>query len=56
MKMQEILAKGELLKGTLIGYSTSISGIPLPVSDIGMGKTAIATLHHWVGYCGVGYK
>jgi len=56
MKMQELFAKGEPLKGTLIGYSTSISGIPLPVSDIGMGKTAIATLHHWVGYCGIGYR
>jgi AmmeMemoRadiSam system protein B len=56
IRMQEIVEKGESLKGTLIGYSTSISGISLPVSDIGMGKTAIATLHHWVGYCGVGYR
>jgi len=56
MKMQEIISKGEYLKGTLIGYSTSLGGTSLPVSDIGMGKTAIATLHHWVGYCGVGYK
>lgn len=56
MKMQELFGKGEPLKGTLIGYGTSISGISLPVSDIGMGKTAIATLHHWVGYCGIGYR
>ena len=56
LKMQDLLAQGESLKGTLIGYSTSISGTSLPVSDIGMGKTAIATLHHWVGYCGIGYR
>ena len=56
LKMQAILSKDEFLKGTLIGYSTSIAGMSLPVSDIGMGSTAIATLHHWVGYCGVGYK
>lgn len=56
MKMQEILAKRESLKGTPIGYSTSIAGTAIPVSDIGMGNTAIATLHHWVGYCGMGYR
>lgn len=56
LKMQDLLTQGESLKGTLIGYSTSISGTSLPVSDIGMGKTAIATLHHWVGYCGIGYR
>jgi MEMO1 family protein len=56
LKMQEILSKGEPLKGTLVGYSTSIAGLSLPVSDIGMGSTAIATLHHWVGYCAVGFK
>jgi len=56
MKMQAILAGSEPLKGTKIGYSTSIAGTPIPVSDIGMGTTAIATLHHWVGYCGIGYK
>jgi MEMO1 family protein len=56
MKMQDRILKGIHLKGTLIGYSTSISGTSLPVSGLGMGKTAIANLHHWVGYCGVGYK
>jgi AmmeMemoRadiSam system protein B len=56
MKMQELVSRGTSLKGTSIGYNTSIGGTPIPVSDIGMGKTAIATLHHWVGYCGVGYK
>ena len=42
--------------GTIIGYKSSISEPPIPVSDIGMGKTAVATLHHWVGYCAIGYK
>lgn len=43
-------------KGLKMGYSTSIAQKPLPVEDLSMGKTAIATLHHWVGYSAVGYK
>jgi len=42
--------------GTLIGYSTSISQKPVPVSDIKMGTTAKATISHWVGYPGIGYR
>jgi MEMO1 family protein len=44
------------LKGYLIGYKTSLTDPPLKVDDLKMGTTAIATLRHWVGYAGVGYK
>jgi AmmeMemoRadiSam system protein B len=44
------------LEGIKMGYSTSIARKPLPVKDLNMGKTAIATLHHWVGYAAIGYK
>ncbi len=44
------------LSGTILGYGTSIQQKPLPVDDLGMGVTAIAELHHWVGYAAVGYK
>lgn len=47
---------GEKLKGIKVGYSTSIAHQPLPVEDLKMGKTAIATLHHWVGYAAIGYR
>jgi AmmeMemoRadiSam system protein B len=42
--------------GELIGYSTSITSSHIPVDDIGMGRTAIATKCHWVGYASVGYR
>ncbi|MCX6286349.1 MAG: AmmeMemoRadiSam system protein B [Bacteroidetes bacterium] len=42
--------------GTLIGYSTSISEKPIPVTDLKMGVTAKATIKHWVGYSGIGYR
>jgi len=44
------------LKGNLLGYSTSIGQKPIPVDDLKMGTTAIATLHHWVGYAAIGYR
>jgi AmmeMemoRadiSam system protein B len=44
------------LSGELIGYSTSITSEHIPVDDIGMGRTAIATNCHWVGYAALGYK
>lgn len=47
---------GEPLKGEYIGYSTSIDHKPLKVDDLRMGKTAIATIRHWVGYASVGYR
>lgn len=50
------LIKDKPLSGILAGYSTSIAGQPLPVTDIGMGVTAPAGLTHWVGYAAIGYK
>ncbi len=44
------------LNGELIGYSTSITSDHIPVKDIGMGTTAIATDCHWVGYAALGYR
>ncbi len=50
------LLGGSPLKGYLLGYHTSLDRPLVPVNDLKMGTTAIATLHHWVGYVGIGYK
>ena len=50
------ISGAEKPEGIKMGYSTSIAHNPLPVEDLMMGKTAIATLHHWVGYAAIGYK
>ncbi|KPI90111.1 Mediator of ErbB2-driven cell motility-containing protein [Leptomonas seymouri] len=45
------------LTGEFVSYGTSVDGREhIPVHDIGLGTTAIATLRHWVGYACVGYK
>jgi MEMO1 family protein len=44
------------LTGSLVGYATSLDYPPVPVTDIGMGITAPANIHHWVGYAAIGYK
>ena len=44
------------LKGELIGYSTSITSDHITVDDIRMGRTAIATDCHWVGYAAIVYR
>jgi AmmeMemoRadiSam system protein B len=44
------------LEGELIGYSTSITSRHINVDDLIMGRTAIATNCHWVGYAGIGYR
>lgn len=44
------------LTGILTGYSTSITSLHIPVDDIRMGTTAIATNCHWVGYAALGYR
>lgn len=54
LDMQKQL-NAEPLQGQLISYSNSIDHKPLPVDDLRMGKTAIATIRHWVGYASVGY-
>ncbi len=44
------------LSGEFTGYSTSITSQHIPVDDIRMGRTAIATDCHWVGYAALGYR
>ncbi|MCX6333126.1 MAG: AmmeMemoRadiSam system protein B [Bacteroidia bacterium] len=44
------------LSGVLVVYTTSISSRHIDVDDIGMGRTAIATKCHWVGYAAIGYR
>jgi AmmeMemoRadiSam system protein B len=50
------LNEGEPLTGKLVEYSTSITRLHIPVDDLDMGRTAIATKCHWVGYAAIGYK
>jgi hypothetical protein len=54
MKMQAV-ESGKPLQGIFSGYGTSLDEPRITVTDIGMGKTANATLHHWVGYAGICY-
>ncbi len=44
------------LSGELTGYTTSITSKHIPVDDLRMGRTAIATNCHWVGYAALGYR
>jgi AmmeMemoRadiSam system protein B len=44
------------LKSGYIRYSTSITSQHIPVDDIRMGRTAIATDCHWVGYAALGFR
>jgi MEMO1 family protein len=44
------------IKGSLVGYCTSIDHNAIRVDDLKMGTTAPANIHHWVGYAAVGYK
>jgi AmmeMemoRadiSam system protein B len=50
------LNENKPLSGELVGYSTSITSAHIPVDDIAMGRTAIATNCHWVGYASIGYR
>lgn len=50
------LSGSELINGELVGYSTSITSSHILVDDIRMGRTAIATNCHWVGYAALGYR
>ncbi|HNW98403.1 MAG TPA: AmmeMemoRadiSam system protein B [Bacteroidales bacterium] len=54
-KLQK-LSGTQPLKLMISDYSTSIAHKPFKLDDIKMGATAIANLHHWVGYAVVGYK
>jgi hypothetical protein len=46
----------QTLNGQFIGYTTSIDHNPIPVDDLGLGRTAIANHRHWVGYASVGFE
>jgi MEMO1 family protein len=50
------LCKINDLAGIPVGHSSSIDHTQIRVDDIGMGVTAPANMHHWVGYAGIGYK
>ncbi len=54
-KLNELLYDSQL-NGHFLNYATSIDHEHYPVEDIGMGTTAIANSHHWVGYVGMGYR
>ncbi|MCD6366851.1 MAG: AmmeMemoRadiSam system protein B [Bacteroidales bacterium] len=43
------------LKNQLTHYCNSIDHPHLKVDDIGMGQTAPANIHHWVGYAVIGF-
>jgi AmmeMemoRadiSam system protein B len=45
------------LRGTLLGYGTSVEEVSLDLESIpGLGTTAPNNLHHWVGYAAIGYQ
>ncbi|HXC06002.1 MAG TPA: AmmeMemoRadiSam system protein B [Bacteroidia bacterium] len=44
------------LNGMALDYCTSVDHTPLLVEDMGMGFTAKASLHHWVGYPAVVFR
>jgi AmmeMemoRadiSam system protein B len=44
------------IDGHLVAYTTSILHKHIPVDDLRMGRTAIATDCHWVGYAALGYR
>lgn len=52
----QTLEKSSVLTGIPVAYATSIKQPHLKVVDLGMGQTAIATPHHWVGYPAIGFK
>ncbi|MBN1820409.1 MAG: AmmeMemoRadiSam system protein B, partial [Prolixibacteraceae bacterium] len=51
-----VLLNEKPLTGIKIGYSTSIGQKHIPVQDLRMGTTAIATQRHWVGYPAIGFR
>jgi len=52
----QALEKSRPLTGVTVAYATSISRPHLKVDDLDMGKTAIATQRHWVGYPAIGFR
>ena len=54
-KLNSLLG-GKPLRSYFLGYHTSLDLPRIPVTDLKMGTTAVANLHHWVGYVAIGYK
>ncbi|WP_297093880.1 AmmeMemoRadiSam system protein B [uncultured Draconibacterium sp.] len=50
------LTNAASLEGIPLAYETTISHPEIPVQDLKMGKTAIATTKHWVGLAAIGFK
>jgi MEMO1 family protein len=50
------LQKIHPLNGRVLGYQTTIDHSTLPVTDLEMGTTAVANMHHWVGFASVGFE
>jgi len=54
--LQKVMQSKRHLIGRMLRYSTSLMHPPIPVKDLGMGVTAPANIHHWVGYVTIGYN
>lgn len=54
-KLNKKLTK-QALNGQIIDYRSSLHNAHLTVEDLGMGNTAPANRHHWVGYVGMAYN
>lgn len=54
--LQDHFTDQDPLEGLLVGYSNSIDHEHIYVDDLMMGRTAVATPHHWVGYAAIGYR
>ena len=52
----QALEHGSALIGVPGAHSTSLLNAHVPVDDLRMGRTAVATPHHWVGYPAIGFK
>jgi len=50
------LQESSPLTGIPVAYATSISQLHLEVDDLRMGRTAVATPRHWVGYPAIGFR
>ncbi|MFH0895213.1 MAG: AmmeMemoRadiSam system protein B [Bacteroidota bacterium] len=44
------------MKLTITDYATSLGGAGIPIDEINIGKTADASLRHWVGYLIAAYQ
>jgi MEMO1 family protein len=52
----QLLQRSRPITGIPVAYATSISQQHIEVDDLDMGRTAVATPRHWVGYSAIGFK